>query len=496
MNNIQVENVDLENVMFHFSDGDIKSIEEKGLEARIGHNSEGIETHKKVFFSQGMSEMLQLVYNLTRVSKDAIDNEEKPIEQRNKVLHNWLEKYSECKDDFEQDAWKNAYRITYQILKHANYYSLDLNGTTTREFENMSKEEQEKIDYLIDDIDDETGKVMEKHNMHTRFDRSVTPNKISRLCCKNKDNALAVVEYAYQSFFDKVGKENVDNEPEMYYMRGLEKFFEYVSDLEKSPFAKKETSLDVVDAKDLSENELNKICFHFTNKSNENSIASKGLLPQNENDLKVGYNKPKQVYFSRGQEAMLSLMNRFLNLLVDKSPVLNNVLIKPQYMSESRRSQDSPLTKTEVFDYMEKFLKDSMYLSLDLLEGKDYDPEAINLESKRKHKVTPRNMNTYPNKSILPDKIQKISVDGKIDALSVLTYMYDKHLEKENKDIETYGIEEEQLIGEFVEFTREKNKLDFLKKIEKFEDSDINKKEEADRRVQRDMEIQDKDIIK
>lgn len=256
-------------------------------------------------------------------------------------------------------------------------------------------------------------------------------------------------------------------------------------------------NIKILDVKNLSENELNEICFHFTNKSNENSIASKGLLPQNENDLKVGYNKPKQVYFSKGKEAMLSLMNRFLNLLVDKSPVLNNVLIKPQYMSESRRNQDSPLTKTEVFGYMEKFLKDSMYLSLDLVEGKDYNPEAINLESKRKHKVTPRNMNTYPNKSILPDKIQKISVDGKIDALSVLTYMYDKHLEKENKDIETYGIEEEQLIGEFVEFTREKNKLDFLKKIEKFAlDTDINKKEEADRRVQRDMEIQDKDIIK
>ena len=145
MKNIQAENIDLENVLFHFSDGDIKSIEEKGLEARIGHNSGGVETHKKVFFSQGISEMLQLVYDLTRVSKDAIDNEKKPVEQKNKVLHNWLGKYSEYKDDSEQDAWKNAYSITYQILKHANYYSLDLNGTTTREFENMSKEEQEKI---------------------------------------------------------------------------------------------------------------------------------------------------------------------------------------------------------------------------------------------------------------------------------------------------------------------------------------------------------------
>lgn len=75
MKNIQAENIDLENVLFHFSDGDIKSIEEKGLEARIGHNSGGVETHKKVFFSQGISEMLQLVYDLTRVSKDAIDNE-------------------------------------------------------------------------------------------------------------------------------------------------------------------------------------------------------------------------------------------------------------------------------------------------------------------------------------------------------------------------------------------------------------------------------------
>ena len=240
MKNIQAENIDLENVLFHFSDGDIKSIEEKGLEARIGHNSGGVETHKKVFFSQGISEMLQLVYDLTRVSKDAIDNEKKPVEQKNKVLHNWLGKYSEYKDDSEQDAWKNAYSITYQILKHANYYSLDLNGTTTREFENMSKEEQEKIDYLIDDIDDETGKVMEKHNMHTRFDRGVSPDKISRLCYKNKDNALAVVEDAYQNFLEKVGKENVENNPEMYYMRGLEGFFEYVSDFEKRPFDKKE----------------------------------------------------------------------------------------------------------------------------------------------------------------------------------------------------------------------------------------------------------------
>ena len=53
MKNKQTENIDLENVLFHFSDGDIKSIEEKGLEARIGHNSEGIETHKKIFFPKG-----------------------------------------------------------------------------------------------------------------------------------------------------------------------------------------------------------------------------------------------------------------------------------------------------------------------------------------------------------------------------------------------------------------------------------------------------------
>ena len=32
---------------------------------------------------------------------------------------------------------------------------------------------------------------------------------------------------------NKVGKENVENESEMYYMRGLENFFEYVSDLKK-----------------------------------------------------------------------------------------------------------------------------------------------------------------------------------------------------------------------------------------------------------------------
>lgn len=97
--------------------------------------------------------------------------------------------------------------------------------------------------------------------------------------------------------------------------------------------------MQILDVNNLSKDELDKICFHFTNKNNENSIENKGLIPQNEKDLKVGYNKPKQVYFSKGQEAMLSLMNRFLNLLVDKSPVLNNVLINPQYMKETRRME-------------------------------------------------------------------------------------------------------------------------------------------------------------
>lgn len=255
--------------------------------------------------------------------------------------------------------------------------------------------------------------------------------------------------------------------------------------------------MQILDVNNLSKDELDKICFHFTNKNNENSIENKGLIPQNENDLKVGYNKPKQVYFSKGQEAMLSLMNRFLNLLVDKSPVLNNVLIKPQYMKETRRMEDKPLTKIEVFDYMKKFLEDSIYLSLDLEEGKDYDPDAINLESKRKHRVTPRNMNTYAGKTIGPDKIQKISINGKTDALSVLTNMYDRYLAKEHKTVETYGIEEEQLVGEFVEFAREKNKLELQKRIGKLAlDTNISKKEEAERRVQRNMKIQDNDIIK
>ena len=75
--------------------------------------------------------------------------------------------------------------------------------------------------------------------------------------------------------------------------------------------------------------------------------------------------------------------------------------------------------------------------------------------------------------------------------------MYDKYLEKENKGIDTYGIEEEQLVGEFVEFTREKDKLAFQKKIGKLAlDTDINPKKEAGRRVQNDMKTQNKNITK
>lgn len=219
---------------------------------------------------------------------------------------------------------------------------------------------------------------------------------------------------------------------------------------------------------------LESICFHFTNKANEESIEKNGLIPHNENDLKAGYDKPKQVYFSKGEEGALSLMNRYLNLLVDKSPTSNKTPIKPEYMNEQRRNDDTPLTENEVFEYMNKLLKDHIYLALDLKEGEDYDSNAINIENG--YKVTPRNMNTFENKEILPDKIKKISIDGKTDAISVLTYMYDDYIKKGNKEINTYGLEEKQLVGKFVDYVRNRDNSEISKKEEKeIETNEIGK---------------------
>lgn len=93
------------------------------------------------------------------------------------------------------------------------------------------------------------------------------------------------------------------------------------------------------------------------------------MVPDNSNDLRAGFNKPKQVYFSKGQEASLSLMNRYLNLLVGQSPTSDKTPIKSGYMSEKRRLDNTPLTKTEVLEYMMELFKDNIYLALDLKEG-------------------------------------------------------------------------------------------------------------------------------
>lgn len=40
------------------------------------------------------------------------------------------------------------------------------------------------------------------------------------------------------------------------------------------------------------------------------------------------------------------------------------------------------------------------------------------------------NMNTFADKEIPSTKVRKLMLGDKSDALSVLTYMYDKHMEK------------------------------------------------------------------
>lgn len=40
------------------------------------------------------------------------------------------------------------------------------------------------------------------------------------------------------------------------------------------------------------------------------------------------------------------------------------------------------------------------------------------------------NMNTFANKEIPPSKIRKLMLGDKSDALSILTYLYDKYMEK------------------------------------------------------------------
>ena len=211
-----------------------------------------------------------------------------------------------------------------------------------------------------------------------------------------------------------------------------------------------------INIKDISQININKTFFHYTNKNNLNTIIKNGLEPRiGKNSLYV--EKSKKVFFSQGGTGILTLMDVWLRWLTSKFGISNQIYclgtfymrmplcIKsiPNYVvSKFLKSKNK---RIKVFNQLKNILDNSVFLILDLEENVDFDyndldevketyyesflkllyPSVSDLKDK---KMEYWNMHTYSNKVIDSSKISLLKDKDEYSASKILKQLIDDNI--------------------------------------------------------------------
>lgn len=106
----------------------------------------------------------------------------------NLLLENGIENHEFAPDILPSTLKESFFSLVEQSMKNQSTYKLDLRYSTKEEYKDMSSDEQKSIDYLSDDKDEETKKVMAKYNMHTLSGKGISKDKIHRIVGKDDKN--------------------------------------------------------------------------------------------------------------------------------------------------------------------------------------------------------------------------------------------------------------------------------------------------------------------
>lgn len=101
------------------------------------------------------------------------------------LLKNKIGNHEFAPDTLPSNLKKSFFFLVEQSMKNQSTYKLDLRNSTEKEYNDMSSEEKESIDYLSDDKDEETQKVMARYNMHTLSGKGISKDKIHRIVGKD-----------------------------------------------------------------------------------------------------------------------------------------------------------------------------------------------------------------------------------------------------------------------------------------------------------------------
>ena len=134
------------------------------------------------------------------------------------------------------------------------------------------------------------------------------------------------------------------------------------------------------------------IAFHFSSKSNLESILNEGLRPKIGDNASggLGQSAIEKTYISYGLEGVLQLYNRLISLSFDQQiGDLNTITHKP-FVPDSAKEKDphDTLSMIEGFEMVRQYMEDNVYFVFDATTTQyehsvcDEDIEAVNLSIK------------------------------------------------------------------------------------------------------------------
>lgn len=214
--------------------------------------------------------------------------------------------------------------------------------------------------------------------------------------------------------------------------------------------------MDEIRFKQVSEIDLESSFFHYTNSSNIESIFRNGLEPRIGKNSK-GIEKSRKVFFSIGEKNVLILMDAWIKWLIlrPKSTFIYRCGIFCMTNSCFPRIVVDTIFKNWIkrdskINYaikkLNNILENSVFLVLNLEEGKDFSYDDIDEVKNQKYsrnqlkyiysydsnvnnsKQEPWNMHTFFNINIASSKISMLQYNDSVNANKILMFMIERNI--------------------------------------------------------------------
>ncbi len=246
-------------------------------------------------------------------------------------------------------------------------------------------------------------------------------------------------------------------------------------------------NIHYLELKNVPLEELDSMFFHFCDDEFLNIYDSVGISSQIGNNSK-GIDFEPSIFFSKGVEGVLELWDVWFKWKADK-------LFNPRSKSNSTEAEikswytyfssgdflkDNELLN-QVFDIMIEEMEKSSYYLLDIKEKEDFTYDQIDHKkesaienAKQRGYLNPMttmmygkysdfstpivdkwNMQTIPGKNITitPDKLKRLSFNGKIDLVSIVVGLYERYRKESTIQVHL------PMLDKFIKYIQSKNKL-------------------------------------